>query len=184
MGIRIGKQMLDENQQIQFTRLWTDAQPTVSQFVASLVRDPWAVRDIVQNVSLVLLRKFAEYDESKQFLPWALGIAKFEVLGHRRDSARDRLICDSLFLDQYTQAWADVAPRISHEMEALRRCVGELDGRPRTIIKLRYADGETSEMIADKLNITAENVRTILHRTRDVLRRCVERHVGLQGESA
>jgi hypothetical protein len=27
-------------------------------------------------------------------------------------------------------------------------------------------------------------VRTILHRTRDVLRRCVERHVGLQGESA
>jgi RNA polymerase sigma-70 factor, ECF subfamily len=184
LGIRIGKQMLDENQQIQFTRLWTDAQPTVSQFVASLVRDPWAVRDIVQNVSLVLLRKFAEYDESKSFLPWALGIAKFEILGHQRDAARNRLICDSLFLDQYTQAWADIAPRISHEMEALRHCVGELDGRPRTIIKLRYADGETSETIAAKLNITAENVRTILHRTRDVLRRCVERHVGLQGESA
>ena len=103
--------MLDENQQIRFTRLWTDAQPTVSQFVASLVKDPWAVRDIVQNVSLVLLRKFAEYDESKPFRPWALGVAKFEILGHRRDTARDRVICDSVFLDQYTQAWAEVAPR-------------------------------------------------------------------------
>lgn len=176
--------MLDENQQIRFTRLWTDAQQTVSQFVASLVRDPWAVRDIVQETSLALLRKFAEYDESKPFLPWALGVAKFEILGHRRDAARDRMICDSVFLDRYTQAWADVAPRISNEAEALRHCVGELAGRPRTIIKMRYAEGETSETIADKLNITADNVRTILKRTRDMLRRCVERHVGLQGESA
>lgn len=176
--------MLDEDQQIRFTQLWTDAQPTVSQFVASLVRDPWAVRDIVQETSLALLRKFAEYDESKPFLPWALGVAKFEILGHRRDVARDRMICDSVFLDQYTQAWADVAPRISNETEALRHCVGELAGRPRAIIKMRYTEGETSETIADKLNITADNVRTILKRTRDVLRRCVERHVGLQGESA
>jgi len=175
--------MLDENQQIRFTRLWTDAQPTVSQFVASLVKDPWAVRDIVQNVSLVLLRKFAEYDESKPFRPWALGVAKFEILGHRRDTARDRVICDSVFLDQYTQAWADVAPRISREMDALRHCVGELAGRPRTIIKMRYAEGQTSETIAAKLNITADNVRTILKRARDALRRCVEKHAGPLGES-
>lgn len=175
--------MLNENQQIRFTQFWTDAQPEVSHYVASLIRDPWAVRDIVQNTSVALLRKFAEYDESKPFLPWALGVAKFEILAHRRDAARDRMICDSVFLDQYTQAWAEVAPRISHEMAVLRHCVGELAGRPRTIIKLRYTEGETSETIADKLNITADSVRTILKRTRDVLRRCVEKHVGLLGES-
>lgn len=176
--------MLDENQQILFTRLWTDAQPTVSQFVASLVRDSWAVRDIVQNVSLVLLRKFAEYDESKPFLPWALGMAKFEILGYRRDTARDRMICDSEFLDQYAQAWAEVTPRISHQSAALRDCIDKLDGRPRMIIKMRYAEEETSEAIATKLNITAANVRTILKRTREILERCISHHVGLQGESA
>ncbi len=88
--------------------------------------------------------------------PWAMGMAKFEILAYRRDTARDRMICDSVFLDQYKQAWADIAPRIGHEMEALRQCVGELAGRPRTIIKLRYAEGETSETIADNLNITAD----------------------------
>ena len=80
--------MLEEDQQIRFTQLWTDAQPTVNQYVASLVRDQWAVRDIVQNTSLALLRKFKDYDPSRPFLPWALGVAKFEILGHQRDSTR------------------------------------------------------------------------------------------------
>lgn len=176
--------MLNASQQIRFTQFWTDAQPTVSHYVASLVRDPWAVRDIIQNTSLALLRKFAEYDESKPFLPWALGVAKFEILGHRRDAARNRILVDSEFLDRYTQGWAEVAPRLSDEAAALRHCVRELQGRPRTIVEMRYAEGQTSETIASKFNITADNVRTILKRTREVLRRCVEKHAGLQGESA
>jgi RNA polymerase sigma-70 factor (ECF subfamily) len=176
--------MLNENQQIRFTQLWTDAQPNVSQFVASFVRDSWAVHDIVQNTSLALLRKFSEYDEAKPFLAWAIGVAKFEILSHKRDFSRDRTVFDSEFLDRYAQVWAEVAPRISPESAALRDCIDKLEGRPRMIIKMRYAEGATSDAIATKLNITAANVRTILKRTREVLQRCVGHHLGLQGESA
>jgi RNA polymerase sigma-70 factor, ECF subfamily len=176
--------MLDENQQIRFTQLWTDAQPSVSQYVASLVRDSWAVRDIVQNTSLTLLRKFSEYDDAKPFLAWSLGIAKFEILGHKRDAARDRMIFDSEFLDQYTETWALVAPRISHESVALRHCIDKLQGKTRSIVKMRYAEGETSEAIAGKLNLSAANVRTILKRTREALRRCVDQQVDLRSDSA
>ena len=125
--------MLEEDQQIRFTRFWTDAQPTVSQYVASLIRDQWAVRDIVQNTSLAFLRKFSEYDQSRPFLLWALGVAKFEILGHRRGAARNRMVFDSDFLEQYTQAWARVAPRLNDEATALRDCVSELKGRPRNV---------------------------------------------------
>lgn len=59
--------MLEEDQQIRFTQLWTDTQPTVSQYVASLIRDQWAVGDIMQSTSLALLQKFSEYDESRPF---------------------------------------------------------------------------------------------------------------------
>ncbi|QDV45097.1 RNA polymerase sigma factor [Stieleria neptunia] len=118
--------MLEEHQQIRFTQLWTDAQPTVSQYVASLIRDQWAVGDIMQSTSLALLQKFSEYNDSRPFLPWALGVAKFEILGHRRNAARNRMICDSEFIEMYTQAWAEIAPRMSDEAAALRHCVGEL----------------------------------------------------------
>jgi hypothetical protein len=69
--------MFNEQQQIRFTQLWTDTQQSVSHYVSSLTRDPWA-----------------------------LGVAKFEVLGYRRDAARDRMTCDSVFLDRYTEVWA------------------------------------------------------------------------------
>jgi DNA-directed RNA polymerase specialized sigma24 family protein len=76
-----------------------------------------------------------------------VGVAKFVFLGYRRDAARDRMTCDSVFLDRYTKVWAEVAPLLSHELEALRHCFSELALRPRTIIKLRYAEGETSEAL-------------------------------------
>ena len=176
--------MLDEDQQILFTRLWTDAQPTVGQYVASLIRDQWAVRDIMQNTSLALLRKFLQYDPSLPFLPWALGVAKFEILGHRRDTARDRMLCDSEFLEHYTQTWAQVAPRIKDEAAALRDCVSELQGRPRAIIALRYAEGQTSEVIAAELKLSAANVRTILKRVRETLKQCVEKRMAMSEGSA
>lgn len=175
--------MLDNDQQIRFTRLWTAAQPTVSQFVASLVRDQWAVRDIVQNTSLALLNKFSDYDDARPFLAWALGVAKFEILGYRRDFARSRIVSDSDLLERYAQTWAELAPRLSEEANALQHCVGELKGRPRQVIELSYAQDQSSEAIGHKLNLTATNVRTILKRTREILKRCVERQLALQGGS-
>ncbi|MEM7785599.1 MAG: sigma-70 family RNA polymerase sigma factor [Planctomycetota bacterium] len=176
--------MLEEQQQIRFTQLWTDAQPTVSQYVASLIPDQSAVRDIVQNTSLALVRKYSEYDESRPFLPWALGIAKFEVLGRKRDLARNRMICDTEFVEQYTRVWAEVAPSISEESTALQHCVTKLNGRSRTIIKLRYTEGKTSEKIANELDLSSANVRAILKRTRDALRRCIEKRIRLLGGTA
>jgi len=176
--------MLNEDQQIRFTQLWTEAQPTVSQYVASLIRDQWAVRDIVQSTSLALLRKFSEYDENRPFVAWALGVAKFEILGHRRDLARNRMISDSEFLDLYTQGWADRAPQINNEAAVLQDCIRELNGRAQQIVRLRYAEDHTSEDIAGTLDLTAANVRAILKRTREALQRCVEKQVRLLGDSA
>ena len=175
--------MLDDDQQVRFTQLWTEALPTVSRFVASLIRDQWAVRDIVQNTSLALLRKFSEYDVARPFLPWALGIANFEILGYQRDVARSRIVSDTKLLERYAQTWAEVAPRLDGEATALQHCVGELKGRPRQVIELSYAQDQPSEAIGRELNLTAANVRTILKRTREALKRCVERQLALRGGS-
>ena len=176
--------MLNEQQQIRFTMLWTDAQPSVNRYVASLIREPWDVRDVMQNTSMALLRKFSEYDPSQPFLAWALGVAKFEVLGHRRDVARNRLVNNSELLDQYTQVWSEIAPRLDDESASLRDCMRELKARSRQVVELRYAENKPSNEIGDQLGLTAANVRAILKRTREILRRCVERRIAAPGGSA
>ena len=51
---------MDEDRQIRFTKLWTEAQPAVADYVQAVVRDSHAAKDIVQNTAIVLLRKFDE----------------------------------------------------------------------------------------------------------------------------
>lgn len=176
--------VLNQQQQLTFTRLWTSAQPTVNQYVGSLIRESAAAQDVVQNISVALLKKYPEYDESRPFLPWALGVAKFEVLAHRRDAARNRLVGNPEFLDQYTAGWAECALEIRDESAALRHCVSELAGRAKSVVTMRYAEDLTSQEIAGDLGLSAANVRTILKRAREALRRCVEKQLPSLGDPA
>lgn len=173
--------MLSEEDQETFTRLWTEAQPTVSHYLMSLVRDSATVKDLLQNTALVLLRKFSDYDRDKPFLPWAMGVAKFELLGHRRDAARSRVMFDSDLLDRYTERWSELAPRHSDEAEALQTCLTKLPDRLRKVVKLRYFEECNSKEIAEALEMKAGNVRVTLQRTREQLRECVERELGREG---
>ncbi len=166
--------MLTNEQQMQFTRLWTDAQPVVSRYVASLVSDVWAARDIMQNTSVALLQKFEQYDPARPFLPWAMGIAKFEILGNRRDMARSRIVCDPDLLEQYTAAWVEISPQVEDEAVALRNCVGQLEARQQELLRLRYVENMNSDAIAAQVGRTATSIRTTLHRVRQALRRCIE----------
>src|SRR5262245_25378219 len=75
----------------QFTRLWTAAQPVVASYLGSLVPDFRDAQDLLQNVAIACLRKFAEYDSQRPFTTWALGMARLEVLNLRRTHARSRL---------------------------------------------------------------------------------------------
>ena len=175
--------MLSEEDQETFTRLWTEAQPTVSHYLQSLVRDSAVAKVLLQSTALVLLRKFDDYDRDQPFLPWAMGVAKFELLGHRRDEARSRVMFDSDLLDRYTEKWAELAPQHSDEAEALQTCLTKLPERLRKVIRLRYFEDQNSGEISEALSLSAGNVRVTLQRTREQLRQCVERELRLQGGS-
>ncbi|PQO25666.1 RNA polymerase factor sigma-70 [Blastopirellula marina] len=173
--------MLTNEQQMQFTRLWTDAQPVVSHYVESLVSDVWAARDIVQNTSMTLLQKFEQYDPARPFPAWALGIAKFEILSNRRDLARSRIVCDPDLLEQYTAAWVEISPQIGDEALALRQCVSKLQKSQQELLRLRYVENMNSDDIATQFGRTATSIRTTLHRIRQALRRCIEGHLPERG---
>ena len=175
--------MLSEQQQERFTQLWTEAQPFVGQYLASLLSDQIAVKDALQNTALTLLRKFGDYNENRPFLPWALGMAKYEYLGQKRDAARSKIVCNTDFLDRYTQVWSEAAPRLSTEASALKDCVTKLPERQREIVRLRYFEDLNAVEIAPRMTLTSANVRAILKRTRDALRRCVEERLRLEGSS-
>lgn len=81
--------------------------------------------------------------------------------------------------DLAESVWATFAGEDGGEawLDALRGCVEELNGRARQAIDLHYRDDLSRVQIATELDLTEDGVKSLLRRTREVLRKCVEAKV-------
>lgn len=57
----------------------------------------------------------------------------------------------------------------------LRHCVDQLSGRAREVVRLHYEERCSRSRIGERLGIGEDGVKSLLRRTRSVLRECVER---------
>src|SRR5436853_7682209 len=113
----------------QFTRRWTEAQPIVAGYINAVVADFQEAEDLLQNVAVILLRKFPEYDAQRPFIGWAIGIAKREVLMARRRHARNFLCYHTDLLERISEAYEPLAPELEDRSRALRECLKAVPGR-------------------------------------------------------
>ncbi len=165
----------------EFTRLWTKAQPAVSAFVSSMIRDYNQAEDVLQQVSIALLDNFEQYDPDRSFVAWAIGVAKLEVLSHRRKSATDRHVFDSQAIEMVADAFVDVESEFGGISEALSKCLSSVQGRTREVFDLRYAHELKPDEIAERMNMRPNHVSVLLHRARNFLRRCIKRRIMVTG---
>ncbi len=159
----------------QLAALWMKAQPTIAGYVSSLVRDFDQADDVVQNVAVIVVRKRESCDIDRPFLPWAISIAKFEVLKHRRTMARDRLRFefDETLVDKITDSYQQAAEDLNPEREAVRHCVEKLGDRPREAIRLRHYEDLKPPEVASSMQITPQAARALLYRARKMLAECI-----------
>jgi RNA polymerase sigma-70 factor, ECF subfamily len=161
----------------RFTRYWTQAQPAVSSFIHSLMPDFHDAEDVTQKVAIVLLRKFGEYDPSKPFLHWAMGVARLEVLMTKRTHARSLISYQPGLSEKISDACEEMASQLEVRSHVLNDCMAQLTGRVSEILNLRYEKAMKPSEIASELNITSGSVRIILLRARMMLRDCIEQKV-------
>jgi RNA polymerase sigma-70 factor (ECF subfamily) len=161
--------------QEQFTRLWTEAQPKLAAYLNALVPDFQEAEDLLQEVAVVLLRKFPEYDPQRPFIGWAIGIAKREVLMARRRHARGFVCYQAELLERISEAYEELAPELEDRSRALRECLRLVKGRAGELLRLRYEDALPPQEISGRIGMAVIAVRVMLSRTRSTLRECIER---------
>lgn len=159
---------------LQATRLWTLAQPAVSAFIGSLVRDFAARDDILQETAVAVLESFDRYDEERPFVGWALGIARNQVRQYLRRETRDRRVFSEATEEALSIAFASSPKEAERPLDRLRECLEHLEGRAKTFCELRYVRDLKPAAIASLTGTTANGVAKALQRIRDELRDCVE----------
>ncbi len=166
----------------KLTALWTKAQPTVLAFVLSMVHRFEDAEDIVQQTGMTAAERFTDYDESRSFQAWVLGIARLKVLRFYRDSGKHNiLVADEALLDQMIDHHVGRGPRINDINLALENCLTKLTDRARKMLELRYVRELTTGDIADYLGTTSNTISVTLHRIRKALRKCIIGYVQANG---
>jgi RNA polymerase sigma-70 factor (ECF subfamily) len=132
--------------------------PGLTRLCASFVGSPEA-DDVVQDVYLIARKRIGQLRDSRALEAWLRRIAVNRCYDHRRrnERFRERL---PLLVHSSTAS--------SHDA-GLIELVERLPPRQRTIVVLHYAYGYGLHEIADLLDVTHVNVRTIVARARQRL---------------
>jgi RNA polymerase sigma-70 factor, ECF subfamily len=157
------------------TRLVEQHQAGVWRYVRFLGAERTEADDITQETFLAIARAaFVERDE-RQTAGYLRVVARNQLLALRRKQRRE---ISTVELEAAESVWAATAGSdgsLAAYIDALRECVGCLEGRSRQVIDLHYRDCARREAIAEALDMKPDGVKTLLRRTRQVLRECIER---------
>lgn len=157
---------------------WAQHQPVISGYIGSLISNFQDADDVLQNVAVVTVKKFDEYDRNKPFVSWAIGIARNMVLKYYSEQKKSRVVLDHQAIQAVSQVYEKEFGSFSRQNEiaknALERCMAQLKGRWKKILEMYYLREFSPARISQQLGITKNNVFVLLHRVRLALRNCVQ----------
>jgi RNA polymerase sigma-70 factor (ECF subfamily) len=159
----------------EFAELLRLHQSRLFGYVHSLVRDLDDADDLFQQTTVILWRKFAEFDPARGFFPWACGVARLEVANFLRGRSRQRLYFSDELNLLLIEAQDEVpADELEDRREALAKCVEGLRHRDRQLLDECYA-GDGVNAAAARQGRSPQSVHNSLRRIRRALFECVRR---------
>jgi RNA polymerase sigma-70 factor (ECF subfamily) len=145
------------------------------RYVRYLGADTAEADDLTQETFLAVARGGFFARDERQTASYLRTVARNQLLVLRRRQNRE---ISTVELEAADTVWAAATgPDGSLEtyLDALRECVDGLEGRARTAIDLHYREHASRDAIASQLGMQPDGVKTLLRRTRQVLRECIER---------
>jgi RNA polymerase sigma-70 factor, ECF subfamily len=158
-------------------RLLTRHQDHLFRYILALLPHVEDARDTLQETSVALYRKFAEYDTGKPFLPWAYSFAYLEVLKFRDSGRRRSRALRPEVLEQLARERAEHESVLDARLEALEHCLAELSPEDQRLIRGRYQGGARTD---DLVRLSGSSRRTLfrnLDRIRRLLCHCIDQRV-------
>lgn len=164
-----------------FLRLLSKHELGVRAFVRAGLWSEQDVDEVMQEVSLVAWRKFAELTDREAFGRWVCVIARYEVLKYRRTKARDRLVLDPGVIERVLSEGLDEEGLTHTRQQALSACLAQLPDARREFVLQAYSPGKPILALAKEAGKTPDAVYQMLSRIRRQLMSCVEKRVLAEG---
>lgn len=129
---------LADGDRTAFDLLLDELWPVMLSFAARAVGHGPDAEDIAQEVFFKICSRIADFDRRRDALSWAFGIARYEIMTHRRRLQRRREIHDDTSLTAQVDGAASQEEMVlEREVEAaFAQLVGNLDDEDRRLLGL------------------------------------------------
>jgi RNA polymerase sigma factor (sigma-70 family) len=147
---------------------------SVRRYLRFLGCPPDEIGDLAHDA---LLAGLARWRPELLPVPWLLATARNLLRAHLRAQRRRRELADVARLDAafHEQGGDDAAAALARAVE---QCVAALPARSRTVLAMRYGEDVPRDVIAARVGLSAEGVKSLLARVRAALAECVRRRNG------
>jgi RNA polymerase sigma-70 factor (ECF subfamily) len=172
---RVGTVRPDSGAPDEFVALVLANQLRIRNFIRSLVSNRHDADDLFQRTSVVLWKKFDQYEPGTSFASWAMRVAYFEICDYRKRLARAKVT----FSQEVFDALAEKVAKLTEEeddtrREALEACLAGLSEQNRELIRMRYLEGLDVEDVSKLVDRPAKTVYRILQHVRGWLQGCIQ----------
>lgn len=149
-------------------------------YILTLVPSRSDAEDILQEASLTICEKFADFETGTNFYSWACQIAYWKVRAARKKFATSKVIFNEEVLEAVSQTRLEMEDELDIRHNALSRCLHKLNERDRRMVLVRYESGHNVKAAAQACGRTIQGAYKALNRIRKTLHDCVSLEVSTE----
>src|SRR5262249_24959810 len=154
-------------------RLLSLHQGELFRYIFALLPHEEDARDVLQETSVALCRKFADYDPGQPFLPWACRFAYLEVLKQRERARRQARALSRELIERLAREREGLGPALQARLQALDQCLDELAPADRDLVRRRYQGGDRTDDLVRQSGASRRTLFRQLYRIRRRLLDCI-----------
>lgn len=154
----------------------TACRPALLAVILAMTQDFQESEDLVQETMLEVFKSVGSFDDSRDFLRWAKGVARKVVLRHWAARKRIPQTMEAEALQTLAESLAEEGEEPAlweDERRRLQECLERLSERSRRLFLLRYGQNLKGPALAEASGFNVNSLRTTLLRIRVFLRDCL-----------
>jgi len=162
-------------------RLYANAHSRIFRFILTLIPCRNDADEVMQETSLILWRKFSEYEPGGNFTRWACGIARLEVLRLMERKKRFAALFDEQLLTQLAATQTRYDELLEIRRDFLAQCKRQLPEKDLYLLQLIYESEHGAKTAASIMDQPLSTIYRHLNRIRTTLYHCIERKINAEG---
>jgi RNA polymerase sigma-70 factor (ECF subfamily) len=166
-----------------FLRLYQANERRIYGFILALVPDWAQAEDLMQETTMVMWSKFGEFEPGTDFAAWALSIARFRVMNHRKHQRAQKIQFSDEVLAAIAEQVSAATENVDVRRDALQDCIRKLAEKDQELLRLRYGLDATVKSVAERVGRGMDAVYKSLNRIHVQLLYCIRRTLTSEGSA-